>query len=300
MSFPLVPDELMTGTLASVSGTQAVFPVGFDAVGSRLEANGAYYLEILGGSAAGERYDIDTAATIASGNAAVVVALGPATHSTEGRLDPAAAGSLAVVRRHMTLEQIPSLLSPALVGSDDPAQADGIYLYESGGFVRYSLRADGATWVRGSDPTDKRHVVIPPDESVVFDLKSGAHQLICTGQVRTTVFRKNLRPGYQSWASGFPVDLTPAQAGGFVDRSISADRRWLGSDTAAQADAFTWFAPESDSFVLCFLRGDGASWRRPGRTDDQSGAAFLRTDTAILSSRTNADATYRVFPPFSL
>jgi hypothetical protein len=299
MSFPLVPEELVTGTLVSASGAQAVFPAALGAIGPRLQSEGAYYLEILGGAAAGERYDLDTAATMAAGNTTVVVAFGAATHSTGDSLDPAVAGTLAAVRRHMTLAQLSSLFSPALTGSDDPAQADGLYLYESGSFVRYSLRADGATWVRGSDPTDERHVVIPPDESVMLDLKSGPRQLVCLGQVRTTVFRKNLRPGDQSWASGFPVDLTPAQAGGFADLATPVERRWVGSGVAAQADAFTWFAPESYSFVMCFLRGDGASWRRPGRPEDQSGARLLRSDTAVLLRRAQADPAYRISPPFS-
>lgn len=300
LSLPLIPQEIIAAPVVANAGSVLTLAAAAGNVGAQLHSGAAYYVEILSGPSAGERFEVDTAATITTANATVALVLGGASHSTAQPVDHALVGARAAVRAGVTLETLAAQFSPALTGSDDPALADGVRLYGAEGFTSYYLRADGESWATLNNPADQRTLVVPPEVSLVLDLKSAPRQLVQLGGVRTNVFRVNLRAGYQAFATGFPVDLTPAQVAAVVDANQSAAIRWTGSNDAAAADNLEILDLPARSFLRYYLRADGRSWRRLGQTTDFADLPLLRTDSIIIVRRTLADATYRIAPPFSL
>lgn len=297
MSFPLIPGDLAVGLLAG-NGTGDLTFASAVPIGPLLTAGGAYYVEILSGPRAGDRFDVNTAATIAAGGNKVTLVLGSASHSTQPTLAYSLIGARAAVRACLTLGQLAAQFSPALTGSDTESAADGVSIFGTGGFTRYYLRADGATWYQAGGATDCRNLVISPDVSLVLDLRSGSRQLVQLGGVRVTPFRKNLVAGNQAFATGFPLDLTPFEAGAQVDGQSPAVR-WTGDNNAGQADSLEIFDVTLNSFGRYYLRADGSAWRRLGRTDDLANTELLRTDAAMVLHRVNANADYRIDPPFA-
>lgn len=300
MSCPLIPAELAAGAIASNTTSDLTFVAAAGAIGPLLTSGQACYVEILSGPYVGERFDVDTAATIAAGDSRVVLSLGTHSQTTLATLDFSLAGVQAAVRTHITLAALASCFSPALTGSDDPTLADGVRIYGGDGFTFYYLRADGVTWSTAGVGADQRNLVIPPDVSLGLELRSGARAFTQMGLVRTTAFRKNLRDGYQAFAIGYPVDCTPAQIGAYVETAQAAGLRWTGSNSAANADATEIFVPAANSFVRYYLRGDGASWRRLGRTENVADTPLLRIDALLMLHRTKANVSYRISPPFTL
>lgn len=300
LSFPLIPHQVIAAAVASNTSARLTLAPAAGNVGALLSSGASYYVEITGGPSVGERFDLDAAATIAAGDATLVLALGAGSHSTSTPAPNALAGATAAVRACVTLETLAGLFSPALTGSDDPALADGVRLYGPDGFTAYTLRADGASWAAPNDPADQRGTVIAPEVSIVLELKSGPRQLVQMGAVRTHVFRVNLRPGTQAFAPGFPLDLSAAQIGAAVGANPDPATRWTGSNNAAQADNVEIFDLTAGTFLRYYLRADGASWRRLGRTDDFAAAELFRPDAMIVVRRINADPACRIAPPFTL
>lgn len=297
MSFPLIPGDVTVGLLAANGAGDVTF-ASANPVGSLLTAGGAYYVEILSGARAGERFDVDTAATMTAANNTATLVLGGVSHSTQSTLAYSLVGARAAVRAYLTLVQVAAQFAPSLTGSDTEGAADGVSIFGAGGFTRYYLRADGATWYQAGGSTDCRYLVISPDVSLVLDLRSGPRQLVQLGGVRVTPFRKNLVAGSQAFATGFPLDLTPFEAGAQVDGQSPAVR-WTGSNNAAQADSLEIFDLTLNSFGRYYLRADGTAWRRLGRTDDLANTELLRTDAAMVLHRVNANSDYRIAPPFT-
>lgn len=292
VSFPLLRPETARGTLVSNTATVVTWNELAGVMGEKLEAGQSYYLEILTGPHEGDRLDVDTAATIASADSTVTLLFGGSSYSTLPALaENALADALVSLRPQLTLAALPAMFSPGLTGHDDPDLADGIQLLGTTGFVRFHLTGDGETWRRddGGADTDQRALVLPPDVSVVLDLKSGARQLTRLGPVRTNAFRKNLVVGHQAYATGFPVALPLADlnAGG------------TASNDAAAADTVQVFDPVAGGFVRYYLRADGTSWRRVGDTTDYADETLLTPDSVIIITRAEADDTYTLTPPSS-
>jgi hypothetical protein len=264
-----------------------------------LAGAGACYVEILTGGLEGERFDVDLDAT-ATGSGAIVLKLGAGTHST---LTALGVGALAqaqiIVRPHLTLARLQAAISPALVGSNSPGTADGVQIFDGADWARYHLRADGATWVKTGESGDVRHLVIPPDVSVVMDLKSGAKTWLHQGVVRTNVFRKNLVVGPQAFATGFPLALSPTQVGGFVDVQTPAGFRWTGADDFEAADSFEKQAAGGAMAAnRYFLRSNGTAWRLINNATNIANEPILGATDAFLLRRKKPDPAYAVEVPF--
>lgn len=203
----------------------------------RQAAGGRYYLEVVTGPLEGERFDIDTDATIGSGDSNATLALGPDSFSTQPSLAAdSLAGARLILRRHVTLARLQQLLSPGLTGHNNALLADAVQTLEGGEFARYFLRADGVTWSRPGSQQDFRHTVLPPDASFLVESKRAAQVFRHAGTVRANAFRKNLVCGFQSFASGFPQDLSPVQIGAFVDLAAPSATRWTGNNLFLLAD----------------------------------------------------------------
>ena len=294
----MIVEDLFVGVVESSAGVTLTFPSGSPDAGGRLASDGRYYLEVLTGPLEGERLDVDVASTLAGGGPTVVVRLGPGSLSTAATLAPGAlAGARCAIRPHLTLARLQSLFRPGLKGCDLSPLADGVHLLEDGAFVFYYLRTDGITWSRPGSALDFRAKVIPPDASFVLEVKSAGQSWVQAGRVRVNSFRKNLVAGFQSFATGFPVELSPSDIGAFSDRQQAADRRWTGNNVFLFADLIEILFRAGRPVDLVFLRGDGVTWRTIANPTDVSRVPILDATGMILIRRKNPDPGYAIPPP---
>jgi hypothetical protein len=190
------------------------------------------------------------------------------------------------------------MLTPSLVGRDNPALADAVHVLEDGAFQRYFLRADGVTWRRSGGSADFRHKALPPDASFLVEAKSAAQTWLHAGNVRTNAFRKNLTTGFQSFAAGYPLDLSPAQIGALVDPAAPPETRWTGNNVFLFADQFQVILGDPP-YQLFFLRGDGVTWRSLTSPASVTDLPILGATRMIVLRRVRQDPAYRVPVPFA-
>jgi hypothetical protein len=325
LAFPLIGADLFVGVATGNGAGSIGFPAAVGDIGARLAADGRYYVEIVTGPLEGERVDLDTAATIAAAGPSLVVELGSDTTSTLGTLPiDALAGARCVIRPHITLAQLPAMFTPALSGDRRHRHwADSVSLLGSKGFETYYLGEDNVSWYaederaggewgrrhkewcrrHGQPPrTDFRDLVIPPDVSVVVSVNDCGKVWTHEGVVRTNAFRKNLVRGLQAFASGFPVDFSPAGIGAYVDPSEPAGTRWTGSNIFPFADQIEVLFSGRKPLNLYFLRGDGRTWQALTRSwrEDFANQPILGDTDMILIRRKNPDPAFVIPVPFEL
>lgn len=297
LAFPLISSDVFSGRIASNSANT----LNFEAAGlaTALAAGERYYVEIVSGSLEGERYDLNTATTISSGVA--TLDLSTTSNSTSNTLAvDALAQARAIVRPHVTLGKLSAMFTPALVGDANNTLADGIRIYGGPmGLTTYYLRTDGS-WRSTPTSADQSGLVIAPDTSVIMVLRSGSKQWTHLGAVRTNVFRKKLKVGLQSFATGFPLDLSAVQIGAFVDPQEAAAIRWTGSDVVAQADSLRVYDVTTQSYKINYLRADGTSWYSVPGSTNISATPFLPAQGALLVGRMKSDPGYLIVRPFDL
>lgn len=299
LAFPLIVEELFAGVVSSSTGNVVTFS-NAGAIGDRLLADEKYYLEIVSGALEGERFDIDVGATKAANNNTVSVDLSAGSFSTSNSLAVnALASARAVVRPHVTLAKLGAMFSPSLVGNNSFGQADTVSLMSTRGMVFYYLRSDNVTWREPGKAADVRNQVIPPDVSVLVQLRSGAKKWIHAGAVRTNAFRKNLSNGAQGFATGFPIDMSPVQIGAFTDLNLPASVRWVGNADLSQADSIKIFDTALNDFRSYTLAADGSTWVLSPDTSNQSDVPILKVPSMIVVTRNNPDSGYVIAPPFS-
>jgi hypothetical protein len=300
LSYPLIAEDAFVGRAAGNSAGAITFE-GAGNIGSKLKANDVYYAEVLSGPLEGERFDLNTGATIAAGNSTVTLDLSAASHSTLKTLGAdVLAQARVAIRPHLTLAKLAASFSPGLVGNNSVGQADLVKLVGPRGLTIYQLRGDNVTWREVGKTADVRNMVIPPDVGVLVQLRSGQKRWVHGGVVRTNAFRKNLVNGMQGFATGYPVDMTPAQIAAFVDASQPAGSRWVGSDNPDNADTIKIFDTALNDFRTYYLRADGATWTLVGDAANVANSPILKAPSLIAVSRKNSDADFVVIPPFTL
>jgi hypothetical protein len=297
LALPLTTEDVFVGVAESNTGSSLTFPAAAGDLAALLAGEGRYYVEVVAGPRAGERFDVDAAATTGS---TLALALGTGSFSTLPVLaDGALTGARCAVRPHLTPARLQALLTPGLAGRDNPLLADGIALLEGGQLALYYLRADGATWRRlGGGAADFRHKVLPPDGSFVVSVRSGPQSWAQPGRVRLNAFRKNLVPGLQSFASGFPVDLSPAQLRAFSDPAAPPATRWTGNNVFLLADQIELLLRPGRPLDIFFLRGDGTTWRALGSPADVAHQPIVGATGMTALRRIKPDPAYSVPPPF--
>ena len=288
LAFPLVAEDVWIGVVTANTGTAVSFAPAVGDLAALLPA-APHYLEVATGPLAGERFDVAGA-----GPASLTLALGAGTHSTLATLaDGALAGTRVVLRPHMTLARIQTLVTPGLVGSDQFNRADGVEVLRPTGTVFYHLRADGVTWVARQTTTPVNALVIPPDASVKLVLRSGAKAWLQTGVVRTNPFRARLAAGVQGFATGFPVALSPVQLG------ASAATGWTGNGDHDLADSFRTPLLGNLPATKVFLAADGVTWRRINAAADVGAQPVLGATDFIELRRQTPDVGFRIAVPFT-
>lgn len=324
---PLIAEDLFVGIASGNSGREIAFPAEEGNVGSALAGGGRYYVEIVTGPLEGERLEVDTAATIAAAGARIVLDIGGESFSTLLQLRAGAlVDARCVIRPHLTLARLQALLSPGLEGRDRGRSGDAVWIQSAVGLERFQLAADGASWIESAGngggkwagihnrwvarderrakarPGDFRHMVIPPDVGVMIDLMSGPKKWRHEGIVRTNAFRKNLVKGYQGFATGFPVWMSPVDVGAFVDAGEPGVWRWTGDNKFNKADQFQVLAIGAENFALYHLRGDGSAWARldGNPKTDHAGEPILGPADMVVLWRFKPNPGFVIPVPFRL
>jgi YVTN family beta-propeller protein len=231
------------------------------------EPDARYYLEIRDGPNAGHHFDLSHI-----GDHALVIDA-DSSENTLVEVPAQIAGSRVAIHRQMTLSQV--FDKNVLHGTNNPATADQVLFFTSGGFRSYWLLKSGSRhhWVAAGDAAVRSadDVIMPPGTGVL--LKTGQptpRTLFITGQVRTTRFAKTLPPGYSLFANPWPLDASPA------------------SLQMTGATVFTATANPSTADAIQFWKGD-----HQAGSSGYTGYWFFRRPNTLSVWTANGDASLR-------
>jgi hypothetical protein len=277
---------------ASANTSSIITLTGVTNAGALLTAGEPYYVEVVDGALEGERFDVDTAATITAGNATVV--LSTSSPNNTSTLSPSVVvGSSIALRKHVTIEQLQTYFSPGLTGNNNFALADQISLYNPAGGIltSYFLRGDNVTWRQVGTTTTANKFVVASGTGFFVTKRNSATSFTSVGTVRMNDFAFPMPAGGTFRAPGFPVSYSPSSLGG-----TSADG-WTGNNNFALADQLQVFNPVSGIFTSYFLRGDGLTWRQVGTTTTVTTQQLFADNNGFLVLRRNADQNYILVNP---
>ena len=284
--FPLLNSDLVKTSASSVSGN-AVTLSGESNVGAKLASGEPYYVEVYSGSLKGDRFDVNTAATITAANGTVVLDSASANNtyavaSIASQLD----GATVALRKHITIEQVQAMASTALVGNNSAAAADQIQFYDStaGAYVGYFLRGDGVTWRKVGTVTTANKTAIPPGTGVFISKQGSAVELTSTGIVRQNDFAQPYVAGLQLKAPAYPIELSPSSIG------ATAANGWTGNNSATAADQIQVYNPTAGAYDGYFLRGDGTTWRKVGTVTTVTASNLVASGQGYFVSRNSPSA----------
>jgi hypothetical protein len=288
---PLVNADALRAAVASNTSSDVVLG-GVSNVGSLLTAGEPYYLEVVAGALEGERFDIDTAATIAAGSSTVVIAAASA-NNTSNLTSGALANDQVAIRKHITLEQLQSSFTPALVGNNNANLADQISLFDpaSGNLVVYFLRGDNVTWRQFGTTTSVNKLPVPSGVGFFVTKRSSPTSFTSVGTVRMNDFAFPMPSGSTFRAPGFPVSYSPASLGG------NSANGWTGNNNANLADQLQVFDAASGTFTSYFLRGDGINWRQFGTTTTVTSDELFADNRPFMVLRRAGDQNYVLVNP---
>jgi hypothetical protein len=290
---PLVNANLVQA--AATANTATVVTLGgVGNIGSLLTSGEAYYIEVTAGDLEGERFDVDTAATITSADSGVVINTASA-NNTSTLVPNVLSTSTIALRKHITLEQLQASFSPPLVGNNSATSADQISLYDpaTGTLTVYFLRGDNTTWRKLGTTEASNKIPVPSGTGFFVTKRGSASSFTSVGTVRMNDFAFPMPAGSTFRAPGFPVSYSPASLGG-----TSADG-WTGNNTASLADQLQVFNPQTGAFTTYFLRGDGVNWRQFGTTTSVSTDQLFADNNGFLVLRRNADQNYVLVNPIA-
>jgi len=294
VALTLLNPDLATANATANTATTITLS-GVTDVGALLTAGMPYYIEAVNGALEGERFDIDTTTTKATSGSIVTLAV--SANNTFALAANNAVGSQFTIRKHITLAQIQSLCSPALVGATASGSADQIWLLNSSGtdFNKYFLRTDGAWRATVGSTADVRNsIIVPPGTGFLISKRTAATTLTLTGGVRVNDFSMPMAAGLSFRAPAYPLSYSPAALGGTVAN------QWTGATGSANADQLWVLNSAGTDFVKYFMRTDNA-WRLTvGSTADQKNNLLFAYDSGFVVSRKVADANYILVSPIAL
>ena len=216
-SYPFAAKECFSGSILGndngVLDISASVAPGAGGVAELLAADKDYYVEMIGGTYEGHRFEIDEAATV---SATSIVLEGGSARDTITPVPAVLAGPF-VLRNHVTLEDV----APAslFVADDDPTVGNDetralilqgsiwreFWVYDNGGTEpkRWADKADSTFADVGSS------TVIPPCEGFFLHPKTGAVAVPVTGVVRSWDFACPLDQGYNLVGAAYPISQSP-------------------------------------------------------------------------------------------
>ena len=256
----------------------------------------SYYLEVYSGTLKGDRFDVDTAATISAVNNTVVLKLTSENNSfSVASLTNQLDGATVAIRQHITLEKVQSYFSAALTGHNTASSADQIQLYNpsNSSFSSYYLRGNGTEWRLVGSPTVANKVPVPPGTGVFIRKASASGQITATGSVRNNDFSRPFVAGSQLIANPYPLDYSPAGLGG------TAANGWSGSNTASSADQIQIFDPNTSTYSSYYLRSNGTEWRLVGSPTAVTGTSIIADNAGYFVKRAVADSNNYLLNPIA-
>jgi len=291
-AFPLLNADIVKTSASSLTGN-ALSLSGETNVGSKLSSGEPYYIEVYSGALKGDRFDVNTAATITAANGTVVLDSASANNTFSfGSIAAQLDGANVALRKHITIEQIQSMASASLVGSNSASSADQIQLYDgaSSAYASYFLRGDGITWRKVGTTTTANKTPVPPGTGVFIAKKTGTVNLVSTGSVRNNDFSLPYQTGLQLLAPGFPIDISASSLG------ATASNGWTGSNSSSSADQIQVYNSGASAYDAYFLRGDGTSWRKVGTTTTVTGTLATSAQAFFVSRKAQDNNNYLVNP----
>jgi hypothetical protein len=291
LSNPLVNADAVRAGVSSNTSSVITFSDVSNA-GALLTAGEPYYVEVVSGALEGERFDVDTAATINAANSTVVIDTASANNTSVLTVDSLANASLAL-RKHVTLEQIQGYFTPALIGNNSANSADQIAFYDSatGALTSYFLRGDNVTWRKVGTTTGANKTPIPAGTGFFITKRSATTTYTSVGSVRNNDFAFPMPDGSTFRAPGYPVSYSPASLGG------TAANQWTGNNSANSADQLQVFDAATGSFTAYFLRGDGVTWRKVGTTTTVTTDQLFADNNGFIVLKRVADPNYILLNP---
>lgn len=280
----------------SANTSSVVTLTGVANVGALLVAGQPYYIEsVNAGVLEGDRFEVNTAATIAAGNGTVVLD-SASPNNTFALTADSAVGTQFALRKHVTLAQIQAACTTALVGSNNSAAADQIqFLNSTGdGFVSYYLRGNGTEWRQVGGTVNLSNTAVPPGTGVIISKNTAPVVIVMTGEVRTNSFALPLPAGLSLRAPAYPVSYSASGLNATVPLG------WFGSNNSAVADQLQVLNETGDGFVSYYLRGNGTEWRQVGGTTPVTATSLFSYDSGYFVARLNPDPNYILTRPFSL
>lgn len=293
LAVTLLNTDAIRTSATSVSGN-AVTLSGQTNVGSLLTAGEPYYVEVYSGTLKGDRFDVDTAATITAANGTVVLDSASANNTfSVGSIGANLNNATVALRKHVTIEQLQSTASAALVGNNSASAADQVQFFSNtdNAFVTYFLRGDGTTWRKVGTTQVANKIPIPPGVGVFVSKKGTGVSFTMTGSVRNNDFAQPWKAGTQLVAPGYPIDTTPAGIG------ATATNGWVGNNNASSADQIQVFDPQANAFNAYYLRLDGTNWRKVGTTTVVNSSNVASASQSFFVKKASASADNVVVNP---
>ena len=272
-----------TGGVLTLSGEDLNF-------NNLLTLGKAYYLEVRSaGENAGDRFEVDVAATKASANAQVTLLASSPTNTATPI--PDLSGLSVVIREHITLSKIFGGVGNVLLqGAAAAALADQVLFFDNAtnSYVTYWLRVDNGgaivEWrsLTPSDTTDYSSLPIRPGVGVfVFRQSATALTLRHLGMVRKDPYLWALPQGFSLVSQPAPVDNS------FSSADMVKSNGWNGGGSATSADQVqVW---NGTAFLPYWFRANHAGsvqeWRGfspADMTNYLNTPALLHGDKAVM------------------
>ncbi|MDB6138443.1 MAG: hypothetical protein JWO94_1515, partial [Verrucomicrobiaceae bacterium] len=238
---PFLACPMFTGAVDSAAGSivNVTTAAGSESVAAMLTAGTQYYIEVTSGANAGQRWEINEAATTA-GTIAIDLA---SPLNTQATLPASLAGNKIALREHLTMKQV---FPPARFhATNSVTTADRILISTpgSGAFTVYWLFLNGGNprWVGDASLVDVGGTVLDNCQGVYIHPKGSAVSLVQSGVVRQNPAACLVKTGATLMSGAWPMDQSPAsraltQANGFTGSTnpLHADRVlfWAGDDTS--------------------------------------------------------------------
>jgi uncharacterized protein (TIGR02597 family) len=239
-------------------------------------ANGAYFVEIVSGAAAGTTYDI-SATTAAS-----------KTITTSQNLAAGiAAGVNFKIRKHWT---IASVFGPANEGGlqgGTSSTADQVLLYNGSTYDTFYYSTGGLTgtgWRKaGAGAADQAGVVIYPEEGVLTLRKQSAGVgLVVMGAVKTGQTSIPVFAGLNVLGNIYAASMTLADSGLYTGSSTTGV---LGGTSSTADQVLLYNGATYDTYYYSTGGLTGTGWRKAGSGATDFSATVIPVGSSLLIQR---------------
>ncbi len=300
LGFPLMREAVFRGRVSAGDAASITLDADVDFAGL-LTSDTAYFVEVVThpdeevSVNIGERFDINTAATITAANNTVVINAESVHNTAAGPFDGLVNYSV-VIRPHWTIAELfgTGVEAEHLNSGTSLSQADQIWVWTGNGVSTFWFRQNSAGDVRGwrntATGTENRDSeIIAPGSGVIFK-RTGTDEMemITCGFVRTNRMLINKPYEVTLVSTGYPIDLSPS------DQNFDSDSNFVSATTVSNADQiWTWNEGKVSTFWYREnSTGEIKSWRNTatGISDRTSDDFMLGEEAFFLKTSNEASA----------